>query len=46
MDELCTCDQMDYGDEHTCPFSVEIYDDIEFTCTCCPECEYQCAMDI
>jgi hypothetical protein len=43
----CTCADMDpYTDEHTCPFAEEIHDDSESLCTCCPECEYQCAMDI
>lgn len=31
---------------HTCPFKEEIYDDHEFLCDCCPECTYECRMDI
>lgn len=37
----------EYAEEpHTCPFSEEIHDDYESTCTCCRECAHQCAMDI
>jgi hypothetical protein len=44
----CTCDEMDEDDLHSCPFAVEIggADPEEEHCNCCPECEYQCAMDI
>lgn len=31
--------------EHTCPFAEEIHGCTD-TCTCCSECEYECAMDI
>ena len=31
---------------HTCPFRVDINDDTETLCECCPKCEYECAMDI
>lgn len=43
--EVCTCDEMGPYDEHTCPFAEVIHGDYESLCTCCPECEYQCAMD-
>jgi hypothetical protein len=41
----CTCDVTE--EAHSCPYAEEIrgVDDDEY-CTCCPECEYQCAMDI
>lgn len=41
----CTCDTEE-TQEHTCPFAEEIHDDTESTCTCCAECEYECAMAI
>jgi hypothetical protein len=44
MDE-CTCNTEEHA-EHTCPFAEEIGNDSETLCNCCPECEYQCAMDI
>lgn len=31
---------------HTCPYQEEIYEDKNFKCNCCPECEEQCALDI
>lgn len=31
---------------HTCPYSVDINDDSETLCTCCDDCEHECAMDI
>ena len=44
-DKYCTCNKYNY-DEHTCPFQEEVLDDYKSLCTCCPYCEYQCAMDI
>jgi hypothetical protein len=41
----CTCEEFQY-EEHTCPFSEEIYGDDKTLCRCCPYCEYQCSMDI
>ena len=31
---------------HSCPYGEDIYDDFETLCTCCADCEEQCAMDI
>lgn len=41
----CTCGKH-YYEEHTCPYAVEINDDHETLCTCCPHCEAQCAWDV
>lgn len=40
------CHKHEAQDEHTCPYQEEINDDKEYTCTCCKECEEDCAMDI
>jgi MinD superfamily P-loop ATPase len=32
--------------EHCCPYQAEINSDDEYTCNCCDECTYNCAMDI
>ena len=45
MNENCRCEK-DEIEEHTCPFAEEIHGDYESLCTCCAECEHQCAMDI
>ena len=31
---------------HTCPYAEDINDDHETLCTCCADCQYECAMDI
>lgn len=31
---------------HSCPYASEIHNNDEEYCTCCDECEHQCAMDI
>ena len=36
----------DETEEHICPYKSEINDDDEDTCTCCPECEHECAQSI
>jgi hypothetical protein len=43
MEDVCTCNEE--HEEHTCPFAEEIHGS-DALCTCCPECEDQCAMDI
>lgn len=44
---LCEkCQVNERAEEHTCPYAVEISDDSESMCTCCSECEHECAMDI
>jgi len=45
-DEKCTCDEQKFPEEHSCPFKEDINNDPDTKCTCCPECTYQCAMDI
>lgn len=30
---------------HTCPYAEDILNDVSL-CTCCSDCEHQCAMDI
>jgi hypothetical protein len=43
--DYCTCDRSDIT-AHTCPFRVEIDEDYEFKCECCPYCENECRMNI
>jgi hypothetical protein len=40
------CSTNDAEQPHTCPFAEEINNDTETLCTCCADCEHQCAMDI
>lgn len=44
-DTFCTCDSVEHTD-HTCPYSSDVHNDDEYTCTCCPYCTNECAMDI
>jgi len=46
--EICQGCSNDKGTEqwHPCPFNEEIWNDSSDVCNCCPDCEYQCAMDI
>ena len=44
--EKCKCEKNPAAEEHTCPYSVEINDDTESLCTCCEDCESNCADDI
>lgn len=32
--------------KHTCPYAEEMSDDHFTKCTCCSDCEHECAMDI
>lgn len=41
----CTCD-VEYIEEHTCPFSEDVNNDSESLCTCCAYCIEQCSNDI
>ena len=44
---LCKrCQHNDVREPHTCPYSVDIYDDFETLCTCCEECTHECSMDV
>lgn len=49
------CSSLRHGDErilppgeppHTCPYREELGDDYETLCTCCADCQHECAMDI
>ena len=40
------CGKNEASEPHLCPYKEEIGDDHETLCTCCPDCEYDCAMDI
>ncbi len=31
---------------HTCPYQEDVNNDSDYQCTCCKDCEYECAMDI
>ncbi len=41
----CGCGK-DGEPPHPCPYSEEIHGDSETLCTCCDDCQYQCAMAI
>lgn len=42
----CTrCEQAPAEAEHTCPYNQELGDGTKL-CTCCYDCEHECAMDI
>ena len=42
----CTCDETEW-DLHSCPYAEEIGDnDDPENCSCCRECEGECAMSI
>lgn len=45
-EQLCECEKGQTLIPHACPFLVEICDNETTLCTCCEECEHQCAMDI
>jgi hypothetical protein len=45
-DDICTCEEDDIA-PHSCPYAAEIGgDDSDDYCTCCAECEYECAVAI
>ena len=44
-EELLGCEHGIY-EPHTCPFQSEMNDNYGEYCTCCPDCEEQCAMDV
>ena len=44
VEEGCTC--AEGHDEHSCPYQVDVNDDQEFMCRCCPRCMEECVMDI
>lgn len=31
---------------HPCPFQMEVWNDFEDHCQCCPHAEHECAMDV
>lgn len=49
--EVVMCNGSEYCDNpdalpHTCPIAEELRGDSETLCTCCPQCERQCGMDV
>lgn len=45
-EDLCeSCEKRPAEEPHTCPYSVDINDNYD-ECTCCSECESECAYDI
>lgn len=45
--DLCEkCQTNPAIEPHTCPYLEDIHDDDKTLCTCCPECEQECAWDI
>jgi hypothetical protein len=38
-----TCKKNDATKPHPCPFEEEINDNPDELCTCCPDCEQECA---
>ena len=43
---MCECGKNPATEPHTCPYKEEIEDDHTTLCTCCKECEDQCADDV
>lgn len=43
---MCKCDVNPAEPAHTCPYAEDINNDSDTLCTCCRDCQYQCAMDI
>ena len=47
LSNLCeSCGKNPRTPEHPCPYYVDMYNDTDYRCSCCPDCEYECAMDI
>lgn len=45
--ELCpNCGINPATSPHPCPFEEEVYNNSDTKCTCCTQCEHECAMDI
>ena len=42
----CGCGRERQVEPHTCPYAVEIRDDLIKLCTCCLCCQQECADDI
>jgi len=32
--------------EHPCPYAIEMAEDFDTLCTCCEECETECALEV
>jgi len=45
-DKCPSCGSNDATELHTCPYQQDVNDDDESLCTCCPDCQYECGMDI
>lgn len=41
-----SCGKKEAQEPHPCPYAQDIHDDNETLCTCCEDCEYECAQDI
>jgi len=47
LEEKCQCcGKNDAEEPHTCPYAEEINNNSETLCNCCPDCMYECSMDI
>lgn len=45
--EKCpNCSVNDATEPHSCPYRADINNDPDSLCTCCADCEHECAMDI
>ncbi len=40
------CEKNAATSPHSCPYQADVNEDSETLCTCCEDCEYECAMDI
>lgn len=45
-EKMCQCGKNPAQPPHACPFQSDVNNDEDYTCDCCGECEYECAMDI
>lgn len=45
--QLCKCGKNPASEEgHPCPFQVDVNNDSDFRCHCCPECRQVCQDDV
>lgn len=45
--EMCKCGENEATKElHPCHYNADVNNDDTPICTCCHECQYECAMDI
>ena len=43
--DRCTCEEIDY-EKHSCPYDVEIDENEEENCNCCPYCTKECWLSV